>query len=148
MKKLINVTFALLLLCSAVTLVSCGKDDDKKDGSEAPEGTRELSQNGITAKIVQERWGGAGGNTVLYVNLLLTKSNANAKPTGKVYLQARTTDGEILQAWSNGVEGQGAEFGSRWIGNEHHLEFSFALLNGKQMKANSVTISKIEVYSN
>ncbi len=39
MKKLINVTFALLLLCSAVTLVSCGKDDDKKGGSEAPEGT-------------------------------------------------------------------------------------------------------------
>ena len=145
MKKLINVTFALLLLCSAVTLVSCGKDDDKKDGSEAPEGTRELSQNGITAKIVQERWGGAGGNTVLYVNLLLTKSNANAKPTGKVYLQARTTDGEILQAWSNGIQGQGAEFGSHWIGNEHHLQFSFALLNGKQMKANSVTISKIEV---
>jgi len=148
MKKLINVTFALLLLCSAVTLVSCGKDDDKKGGSEAPEGTRELSQNGITAKIVQERWGGSGGNTVLYVNLLLTKSNANTKPTGKVYLQARTTDGQVLQSWSNGVEGQGAEFGNRWIGNEHHLEFSFALLNGKQMKANSVTISKIEVYSN
>ena len=55
----------------------------KKGGSEAPEGTRELSQNGITAKIVQERWGGSGGNTVLYVNLLLTKSNANAKPTRK-----------------------------------------------------------------
>ena len=50
MKKLINVTFALLLLCSAVTLVSCGKDDDKKGGSEAPEGTRELTQNGITDK--------------------------------------------------------------------------------------------------
>ncbi|WP_314199859.1 hypothetical protein [Capnocytophaga sputigena] len=148
MKKLINVTFALLLLCSAVTLVSCGKDNDKKGGSEAPEGTRELTQNGINARIVQERWGGSGGNTVLYVNLLLTKSNANTKPTGKVYLQARTTDGEILQSWSNGVEGQGAEFGNRWIGNEHHLEFSFALLNGKQMKANSVTISKIEVYSN
>ena len=32
MKKLISVTFALLLLCSAVTLVSCGKDDDKKGG--------------------------------------------------------------------------------------------------------------------
>ena len=145
MKKLINVTFALLLLCSTVTLVSCGKDDDKGNSKEYPEGTRELSQNGITAKIVQERWGGAGGNTVLYVNLLLTKSNANAKPTGKVYLQARTTDGQVLQSWSNGVEGQGAEFGNRWIGNEHHLEFSFALLNGKQMKANSVTISKIEV---
>ena len=115
MKKLINVTFALLLLCSAVTLVSCGKDDDKKGGSEAPEGTRELTQNGITAKIVQERWGGAGGNTVLYVNLLLTKSNANAKPTGKVYLQARTTDGQVLQPWSNGVQGQGAEFGNYWI---------------------------------
>ena len=134
MKKLISVTFALLLLCSAVTLVSCGKDDDKKGGSEAPEGTRELTQNGITAKIDQERWGGDGGNTVLYVNLLLTKSDANSKPTGKV-----------LQPWSNGIQGQGAEFGSRWIGNNHHLEFSFSLLNGKQMKANSVTISKIEV---
>lgn len=145
MKKLINVTFALLLLCSAVTLVSCGKDDDKKGGSEAPEGTRELTQNGITAKIAQERWGGDGGNTVLYVNLLLTKSDANSKPTGKVYVQARTTDGQVLQPWSNGIQGQGAEFGSRWIGNNHHLEFSFSLLNGKQMKANSVTISKIEV---
>lgn len=145
MKKLINVTFALLLLCSAVTLISCGKDDDKKGGSEAPEGTRELSQNGITAKIVQERWGGAGGNTVLYVNLLLTKSNANAKPTGKVYLQARTTDGQVLQPWSNGVQGQGAEFGNYWIGNDHHLQFSFPLLNGKKLKANSLTISKIEV---
>ena len=145
MKKLISVTFALLLLCSAVTLVSCGKDDDKGSGKEFPEGTRELTQNGITARIDQERWGGAGGNTVLYVNLLLTKSNANTKPTGRVYLQARTTDGEILQAWSNGELCKGAEFGSRWIGNEHHLEFSFALLNGKQMKANSVTISKIEV---
>ena len=148
MKKLISVTFALLLLCSAVTLVSCGKDDDKKGGSEAPEGTRELTQNGITAKIVQERWGGAGGNTILYVNLLLTKSNANAKPTGKVYLQARTTDGQVLQPWSNGVQGQGAEFGNYWIGNDHHLQFSFPLLNGKKLKANSVTISKIEVYSN
>jgi hypothetical protein len=145
MKKLINVTFALLLLCSAVTLVSCGKDDDKKGGSEAPEGTRELTQNGITAKIVQERWGGAGGNTILYVNLLLTKSNANAKPTGKVYLQARTTDGQVLQPWSNGVQGQGAEFGNYWIGNDHHLQFSFPLLNGKKLKANSLTISKIEV---
>ena len=145
MKKLINVTFALLLLCSAVTLVSCGKDDDKGSGKEFPEGTREVTQNGINAKIAQERWGGNGGNTVLYVNLLLTKSDANSKPTGKVYLQARTTDGEILQAWSNGIQGQGAEFGSRWIGNNHYLEFSFSLLNGKQMKANSVTILKIEV---
>ena len=145
MKKLINVTFALLLLCSTVTLVSCGKDDDKGSGKEFPEGTREVTQNGINAKIAQERWGGNGGNTVLYVNLLLTKSDANSKPTGKVYLQARTTDGEILQAWSNGIQGQGAEFGSRWIGNNHYLEFSFSLLNGKQMKANSVTISKIEV---
>ena len=145
MKKLINVTFALLLLCSAVTLVSCGKDDDKGSGKEFPEGTREVTQNGINAKIAQERWGGAGGNTVLYVNLLLTKSNANTKPTGRVYLQARTTDGEILQAWSNGELDKGAEFGSRWIGNNHHLEFSFSLLNGKQMAPNSVTISKIEV---
>ena len=54
MKKLINVTFALLLLCLAVTLVSCEKDDNKKGGSEAPEGTRELTQNGITAKIDKE----------------------------------------------------------------------------------------------
>lgn len=45
MKKLISVTFALLLLCSAVTLVSCGKDDDKKSSAEAPEGTHKLSQN-------------------------------------------------------------------------------------------------------
>ena len=82
----------------------------KKAGVKPQKVTRELSQNGITAKIVQERWGGAGGNTVLYVNLLLTKSNANTKPTGKVYLQARTTDGQVLQSWSNGVEGQGAEF--------------------------------------
>ncbi len=150
MKKLINVTFALLLLCSAVTLVSCGKDDDKKGGktelpggTEASEGTRELTQNGITAKIDKEEW--RFNNTVLYVTVKLTKPDFNSKPTGKVYLQARTTDGQVLQSWSNGVEGQGAEFGNRWIGNEHHLEFSFALLNGKQMKANSVTISKIEV---
>ena len=145
MKKLINVTFALLLLCSAVTLVSCGKDDDKGSGKEFPEGTREVTQNGINAKIAQGRWGGNGGNTVLYVNLLLTKSDANSKPTGKVYMQARTSDGQVLQPWSNGIQGQGAEFGSRWIGNNHYLEFSFSLLNGKQMKANSVTISKIEV---
>ena len=145
MKKLINATFALLLLCSAVTLVSCGKDDDKGSGKEFPEGTREVTQNGITARIAQERWGGNGGNTVLYVNLLLTKSDANSKPTGKVYMQARTTDGQVLQPWSNGIQGQGAEFGSRWIGNNHYLEFSFSLLNGKQMKANSVTILKIEV---
>ena len=148
MKKLINVTFALLLLCSAVTLVSCGKDDDKGSGKEFPEGTREVTQNGINAKIAQERWGGNGGNTVLYVNLLLTKSDANSKPTGKVYMQARTSDGQVLQPWSNGIQGQGAEFGSRWIGNNHYLEFSFSLLNGKQMAPNSVTISKIEVYSN
>ena len=145
MKKLINVTFALLLLCSAVTLVSCGKDDDKGSGKEFPEGTREVTQNGINAKIAQERWGGNGGNTVLYVNLLLTKSDANSKPTGKVYMQTRTSDGQVLQPWSNGIQGQGAEFGSRWIGNNHYLEFSFSLLNGKQMKANSVTILKIEV---
>ena len=145
MKKLMNVTFALLLLCSAVTLVSCGKDDDKGSGKEFPEGTREVTQNGINAKIAQERWGGNGGKTVLYVNLLLTKSDANSKPTGKVYMQARTSDGQVLQPWSNGIQGQGAKFGSRWIGNNHYLEFSFSLLNGKQMKANSVTISKIEV---
>ena len=143
MKKLISVTFALLLLCSAVTLVSCGKDDDKKGGSEAPEGTRELTQNGITAKIDKEEW--RFNNTVLYVTVKLTKPDFNSKPKGKVYVQARTTDGQVLQPWSNGIQGQGAEFGSRWIGNNHHLEFSFSLLNGKQMKANSVTISKIEV---
>jgi len=148
MKKLINVTFALLLLCSAVTLVSCGKDDDKGSGKEYPEGTRELTQNGITAKIDKEQWGGDGGNTVLYVNLLLKKSNANSKPKGKVYVQARTTDGEVLLAWRNGVQGQGGEFGNYWNGKECEIQFSIALLNGKQMKANSLTISKIEVYSN
>ena len=146
MKKLINVTFALLLLCSAVTLVSCGKDDDKKGGSEAPEGTRELTQNGITAKIDKEEW--RFNNTVLYVTVKLTKPYFNSKPKGKVYVQARTTDGEVLLAWRNGVQGQGAEFGNYWIGNDHHLQFSFPLLNGKKLKANSVTISKIEVYSN
>ena len=102
MKKLINVTFALLLLCSAVTLVSCGKDDDKKGGSEAPEGTRELTQNGINARIVQERWGGAGGNTVLYVNLLLTKSNANTKTNRKSIFTSenyRWTSFAILEQW-------------------------------------------------
>ena len=145
MKKLINVTFALLLLCSAITLVSCGKDDDKGSGKEFPEGTREVTQNGITARIKDEVWGGDGGNTVLRVTVKLTKPDFNSKPRGKVYVQARTTDGQVLQPWSNGIQGQGAEFGSRWIGNNHHLEFSFSLLNGKQMKANSVTISKIEV---
>lgn len=152
MKKLINVTFALLLLCSAVTLVSCGKDDNKGSktelpgGAEAPEGTRELTQNGITAKIDKEEW--RFNNTVLYVTVKLTKPDFNSKPRGKVYMQARTTDGQVLQPWSNGVQGQGAEFGNYWIGNDHHLQFSFALLNGKKLKANSVTISKIEVYSN
>ena len=145
MKKLINVTFALLLLCSAVTLVSCGKDDDKGSGKEFPEGTREVTQNGINARIKDEVWGGDGGNTVLRVTVKLTKPDFNSKPRGKVYVQAKTTDGEVLLAWRNGVQGQGAEFGSRWIGNNHYLEFSFSLLNGKQMKANSVTISKIEV---
>jgi len=145
MKKLINVTFALLLLCSAVTLVSCGKDDDKGSGKEYPEGTRELTQNGITAKIDKEQWGGDGGNTVLYVNLLLKKSNANSKPKGRVYMQARTTDGQVLQPWSNGVQGQGGEFGDYWIGKECEIDFSISLLNGKQMAPNSVTISKIEV---
>lgn len=142
MKKLISVTFALLLLCSAVTLVSCGKDDDKKSSAEAPEGTRELSQNGITAKIVQERWGGNGGNTVLYVNVKLTKKDKfETKPTGKVYMQARTTDGEVLYS----AQGKSKDFGNLWNADVHYLEFSFALLNGKKLKANSVTISKIEV---
>ena len=50
MKKLINVTLALLLLCSAVTLVSCGKDDTNGSSKEYPEGTRQLTLNGITAK--------------------------------------------------------------------------------------------------
>ncbi|WP_315038160.1 hypothetical protein [Capnocytophaga sputigena] len=142
MKKLISVTFALLLLCSAVTLVSCGKDNDKKGGSEAPEGTRELTQNGITAKIAQERWGGDGGNTVLYVNVKLTKKDKfETKPTGKVYMQARTTDGEVLYS----AQGKSKDFGNLWNADVHYLEFSFALLNGKKLKANSVTISKIEV---
>ena len=148
MKKQMNVTFALLLLCSAVTLVSCGKDDDKGSGKEFPEGTREVTQNGINAKIAQERWGGDGGNTVLYVNLLLTKSDANSKPTGKVYMQAKTTDGEVLLAWRNGVQGQGGEFGDYWIGKECEIDFSIALLNKKKMAPNSVSISKFEVYSN
>ena len=148
MKKLINVTFALLLLCSAVTLVSCGKDDDKGSGKEFPEGTREVTQNGINAKIAQERWGGNGGNTVLYVNLLLTKSDANSKPTGKVYMQARTSDGQVLQPWSNGIQGQGGEFGDYWIGKECEIDFSIALLNKKKMAPNSLSISKFEVYSN
>ena len=50
MKKLMNVTFALLLLCSAVTLVSCGKDDDKGSGKEFPEGTREVTQMELMLK--------------------------------------------------------------------------------------------------
>ena len=145
MKKLINVTFALLLLCSAVTLVSCGKDDDKGSGKEYPEGTREVTQNGINARIKDEVWGGDGGNTVLRVTVKLTKPDFNSKPRGKVYVQAKTTDGEVLLAWRNGVQGQGGEFGDYWIGNDHHLQFSFPLLNGKKLKANSLTISKIEV---
>lgn len=145
MKKLINVTFALLLLCSAVTLVSCGKDDDKKGGSEAPEGSREVTQNGITARIKDEVWGGDGGNTVLRVTVKLTKPDFNSKPRGKVYVQARTTDGEVLLAWRNGVQGQGGEFGDYWNGKECEIDFSIALLNKKEMAPNSVTISKIEV---
>jgi len=146
MKKLINVTFALLLLCSAVTLVSCGKDDDKKGGSEAPEGTRELSQNGINARIDKEEW--RFNNTVLYVTIKLTKPDFNSKPRGKVYVQAKTTDGEVLLAWRNGVQGQGGEFGDYWIGKECEIDFSIALLNKKKMAPNSVSISKFEVYSN
>ncbi|WP_048746840.1 hypothetical protein [Capnocytophaga ochracea] len=148
MKKLINVTFALLLLCSAVTLVSCGKDDDKGSGKEFPEGTREVTQNGINAKIAQERWGGNGGNTVLRVTVKLTKPDFNSKPRGKVYVQAKTTDGEVLLAWRNGVQGQGGEFGDYWIGKECEIDFSIALLNKKKMAPNSVSISKFEVYSN
>jgi len=148
MKKLISVTFALLLLCSAVTLVSCGKDDDKGSGKEFPEGTREVTQNGINAKIAQERWGGNGGNTVLRVTVKLTKPDFNSKPRGKVYVQAKTTDGEVLLAWRNGVQGQGGEFGDYWIGKECEIDFSIALLNKKKMAPNSVSISKFEVYSN
>ena len=145
MKKLISVTFALLLLCSAVTLVSCGKDDDKGKGKEYPEGTRELTQNGINARIKDEVWGGSGGNTVLRVTVKLTKPDFNSKPRGKVYVQARTTDREVLLAWRNGVQGQGGEFGDYWNGKECEIQFSISLLNGKQMAPNSVTISKIEV---
>ena len=148
MKKLINVTFALLLLCSAITLVSCGKDDDKGSGKEFPEGTREVTQNGITARIKDEVWGGDGGNTVLRVTVKLTKPDFNSKPRGKVYVQARTTDGEVLLAWRNGVQGQGGEFGDYWNGKECEIQFSISLLNGKQMAPNSVTIPKFEVYSN
>ena len=145
MKKLISVTFALLLLCSAVTLVSCGKDDDKGKGKEYPEGTRELTQNGINARIKDEVWGGSGGNTVLRVTVKLTKPDFNSKPRGKVYVQARTTDREVLLAWRNGVQGPGGEFGDYWNGKECEIQFSISLLNGKQMAPNSVTISKIEV---
>ena len=145
MKKLINVTFALLLLCSAITLVSCGKDDNKGSSKEYPEGTREVTQNGITARIKDEVWGGDGGNTVLRVTVKLTKPDFNSKPRGKVYVQARTTDGEVLLAWRNGVQGQGGEFGDYWNGKEGEIQFSISLLNGKQMAPNSVTISKIEV---
>lgn len=145
MKKLINVTFALLLLCSAITLVSCGKDDNKGSSKEYPEGTREVTQNGITARIKDEVWGGDGGNTVLRVTVKLTKPDFNSKPRGKVYVQARTTDGEVLLAWRNGVQGQGGEFGDYWNGKECEIQFSISLLNGKQMAPNSVTISKIEV---
>jgi hypothetical protein len=148
MKKLINVTFALLLLCSAVTLVSCGKDDDKGSGKEFPEGTREVTQNGINARIKDEVWGGDGGNTVLRVTVKLTKPDFNSKPRGKVYVQAKTTDGEVLLAWRNGVQGQGGEFGDYWIGKECEIDFSIALLNKKKMAPNSVSISKFEVYSN
>ena len=148
MKKLMNVTFALLLLCSAVTLVSCGKDDDKGSGKEFPEGTREVTQNGITARIKDEVWGGDGGNTVLRVTVKLTKPDFNSKPRGKVYVQAKTTDGEVLLAWRNGVQGQGGEFGDYWIGKECEIDFSIALLNKKKMAPNSVSISKFEVYSN
>ena len=148
MKKLINVTLALLLLCSAVTLVSCGKDDTNGSSKEYPEGTRQLTLNGITAKIFEERWGGDGGNTVLRVTVKLTKPDFNSKPRGKVYVQAKTTDGEVLLAWRNGVQGQGGEFGDYWNGKECEIQFSISLLNGKQMAPNSVTISKIEVYSN
>jgi len=148
MKKLINATFALLLLCSAVTLVSCGKDDDKGSGKEFPEGTREVTQNGITARIKDEVWGGDGGNTVLRVTVKLTKPDFNSKPRGKVYVQAKTTDGEVLLAWRNGVQGQGGEFGDYWIGKECEIDFSIALLNKKKMAPNSVSISKFEVYSN
>lgn len=148
MKKAIKRTFVLFLLCVAVILTSCGKDDSKTSsttGTEAPEGIRELTKNGITAKIDRERWAGYK-NTVLYVNLILTKSQANSSPKGKVYVQAKATDGEILQAWSEGVFGQGAPFGSRWIGNDHHIEVSIPLNNGKQIKPNSLTISKLEVF--
>ena len=145
MKKLINVTFALLLLCSAITLVSCGKDDNKGSSKEYPEGTREVTQNGITARIKDEVWGGDGGNTVLRVTVKLTKPDFNSKPRGKVYVQARTTDREVLLAWRNGVQGQGGEFGDYWNGKECEIQFSISLLNGKQMAPNSVTISKIEV---
>ena len=142
MKKLINVTFVLLLLCSAVTLVSCGKDDDKGSGKEYPEGTRELTQNGITARIDQERWGGDGGNTVLYVNIKLTKKDKfETKPTGKVYIQARSNDGDVLYS----AQGKSKDFGNLWNADVHYLEFSFFLVNGKKLKANSLTISKIEV---
>ena len=145
MKKLINVTLALLLLCSAVTLVSCGKNDTNGSSKEYPEGTRQLTLNGITANIFEERWGGDGGNTTLYVTVELTKPDFNSKPRGKVYVQARTTDGEVLLAWRNGVYGQGGEFGDYWIGKECKIQFSIGLINNKKIAPNSLTISKLEI---
>ena len=85
---------------------------------------------------------------VLRVTVKLTKPDFNSKPRGKVYVQARTTDGEVLLAWRNGVQGQGGEFGDYWIGKECEIDFSIALLNKKKMAPNSVSISKFEVYSN
>ena len=79
---------------------------------------------------------------MLYVNIKLTKKDKfETKPTGKVYIQARTTDGEVLYS----AQGKSKDFGNLWNADVHYLEFSFSLLNGKKLKANSLTISKIEV---
>ena len=52
-----------------------------------------------------------------------------------MYVQARTTDGEVLYSAQ----------GNLWNADVHYLEFSFSLLMGKKMVPNSLTISKIEV---
>lgn len=137
MKKLIGVMFVLLLAGLVVTFTSCGGDDDEVSNSEAPEGTRELTQNGITAKIAKEQWGFNG--TVLYVTVELTKHNSGVTPTGKVYLQARTTEGQVLNDYGNGT------FGGYWLGNTHYVQTTIHLPTNKTLNNKSLTILKIQV---
>lgn len=128
--------FALLVMSSVATLVSCKKDDNESNNNEAPEGTRELTQNGITAKITKEDWRFNG--SVLYVTIELTKQNSEATPSGKVYLQARTTDGQVLDDYGSGT------FGEHWFGNTHYTQTTIHLPTGKTFKQNSLTILKIQ----